>query len=408
MGGGTSSSVFSAAVPDSEKYSPTNVVTSAPMGVLPAPPVSLLPANPKGLRPNVFDHNKNTIGVDPVTGFGRSYTSNVGVQYGLNALNTGQITMAKFIDINKYIGGSDIDGNLSPARMQADPEALKAAYQSGLIMYGGGGLAQTPVINMDNLNNEFTGAGDLHLRFFQFMIRARIAAATGKFDNHVMWNGVANVAAFTQDPNANHVTPAQTPRPAYSGRQVFVHQSAFAYMDQWLTALANDKSADPLAVKVVKNKPAGLVDGCFGATTPGAADDFIAEPQVFGGVNTVFVKGNGSVSPPGLVGTGATPSRCNSMYPASSYPRFEAGEPLTGRTMQCQLKPVSASDYAGYAALNPSWTGAAQESDLAALRATFPGGVCDYSKPGVQEQPLGGTWPQVTGVGQLKFLHPLK
>ena len=407
IGGGSSSSVFNAVIANAEKYSPVNVVTTAPMGVLPAPPVSILPANPKGLRPNVFDHNKNTLGVDPVTGFGRSFTSNVGVQYGLNALNTGQITMAQFIDMNKNIGGSDIDGNLSPARMQADPDALKAAYQSGMIMYGGGGLAQTPVLNMDNLNNEFTGAGDLHLKFFQFMIRARIAAATGKFDNHVMWNGVANVAAFTQDPNANHVTPAQVPRAAKSGRQVSSLQSAFAAMDKWLTAVANDKTADALAIKVVKNKPTTLVDGCFGATTPGAADDFIAEPQVFGGFNTVFLKGNGSVSPTGLVGTGATPSRCNAMFPASSYPRFEAGEPITGRTMQCQVKPVSSADYTGYAALNSTWTGAAQDKDLSALRAVFTTGVCDYSKPGVQEQPLGGTWPQVTGVSQIKFGHPL-
>ncbi len=407
IGGGSSSSVFNAVIANAEKYSPVNVVTTAPMGVLPAPPVSVLPANPKGLRPNVFDHNKNTLGVDPVTGFGRSFTSNVGVQYGLNALNTGQITMAQFIDMNKNIGGSDIDGNLSPARMQADPDALKAAYQSGMIMYGGGGLAQTPVLNMDNLNNEFTGAGDLHLKFFQFMIRARIAAATGKFDNHVMWNGVANVAAFTQDSNANHVTPAQVPRAAKSGRQVSSLQSAFAAMDKWLTAVANDKTADALAIKVVKNKPTTLVDGCFGATTPGAADDFIAEPQVFGGFNTVFLKGNGSVSPTGLVGTGATPSRCNAMFPASSYPRFEAGEPITGRTMQCQVKPVSSADYTGYAALNSTWTGAAQDKDLSALRAVFTTGVCDYSKPGVQEQPLGGTWPQVTGVSQIKFGHPL-
>jgi hypothetical protein len=178
-------------------------------------------------------------------------------------------------------------------------------------------------------------------------------------------------------------------------------------MDKWLTAVANDKTADALAVKVVKNKPATLVDGCFGATTPGAADDFIAEPQVFGGYNTVFAKGNGSVSPAGLVGTGATPSRCNAMLPASSYPRFEAGEPLTGRTMQCQVKPVNGADYAGYMALNSSWTGAAQEKDLASIRSVFTTGVCDYSKPGVQEQPLGGTWPQITGVSQIKFGHPL-
>lgn len=55
------------------------------MGTLPTagftlPPVSSLPPNPIGLRPNVSDHNKNTPGTDPATGFGRSYSANVGVQ----------------------------------------------------------------------------------------------------------------------------------------------------------------------------------------------------------------------------------------------------------------------------------------------------------------------------------------
>jgi hypothetical protein len=401
------SSVFNAVIGDIEKYSPANVVASAPMGVLPAPPVSLLPAKPNGLRPNVNDHNKNTLGVDPATGFARSFTGNVGVQYALNALNTGQITMAQFIHINRFIGGQDIDGNLRPERMRADPDALKRAYQTGMILYGGGGMRTTAILDLDNVNNEFTGAGDMHLKFFHYITRARIAAATGKFDNHVMWNGVANVAAFTQDPNANHATPVQAPRPAKTGRTLGAQQKAFFAMDQWLTALANDKSTDSLATKVVKNKPASMVDGCFGATAAGAADDFIAEPQTFGGFNSVFLKGNGNASPAGTVGVGATPSRCNAMFPSSSFPRFEAGEPLQARTMQCQLRAVNVADYAGYAALNPAWTGAQRDADLAALRTAFPGGVCDYSKPGEQEQPLAGTWIRITPNNQMVVGHPL-
>lgn len=407
MAGPGNSSVFNAVIGAGEKYSPANVVSTAPMGVLPAPPVSVLPANPKGLRPNVADHNKNILGVDPATGFARSFTANAGVQYGLNALNTGQITMAQFIHLNQNIGGQDPDGNLSTARMQPDQEALKNAYQTGMIMFGGAGLASTAILDMDGLNNEYTGAGDMHLKFFHYIVRARIAAATGKFDNHVMWNGMADVAAFTQDPNANHATPAQAPRPAKTGRGVIAQQKAFFAMDQWLTALAKDNSTDKLATKVVKNKPATLVDGCFGASTPGAADDFIAEPQVFGGFNTVFVNGNGSASPTGTVGTGAAPSRCNAMYPASSFPRFDAGEPLQARTMQCQFRAVTAGDYAGYAARNPSWTGATRDADLSALRTVFPNGVCDYTKPGLQEQPLAGTWIQITGVNEMKVGHAL-
>ena len=405
-GGAGNSSVFNAIIGAQEKYSPVGVVTSAPMGTVPAPPVSLLASNPAGLRPNVSDHNRNTLGVD-FNGFGRSYTANVGLQYGLNAVNTGQISMAQFIHLNAKIGGVDIDGNLTAQRIQPDPIGLRNAYRTGMIMWGGGGLQSTAVLNMDGLNNEATGAGDLHLKFFHYMLRARILAAGGTADNTVMWNGQANVAAFTQNANAHPATPVQAPRPASTGRTVVVPQKAFEAMDQWLTAVTADASTDSLARKVVKNKPGTLVDGCYGASTPGATDDFIAERQLFGGFNSVFRQGNGSSSPAGTLDIGATPTRCNAMFPASSYPRFDAGEPLTGRTMQCALKPVSESDYAGYAARNPGWTGAQRAADLAALRTAFPTGVCDFTKPGLEEQPLLGTWIQVTGVGDYKALRPL-
>lgn len=413
MAGAGNSSVFRAIIGNERKYSPANAVASAPMGTIPTagytpPPVSPLQPNPTGLRPNVADHNKNTLGIDPATGFGRSYIANVGVQYGLNALNSGQISMAQFINLNDKIGGVDIDGNHTAARIQPDVEGLKNAYRSGMIMYGGGGLAQTAILNMDGLNNEATGAGDLHLKFFHYMVRARLKAANGHFDNHVMWNGQADVAAFVQDPHAHAASPVLPPRPAYSGRREIVLEKAFDSMDRWLTATVNDKTSASRAAAVVRNKPADLVDGCFGASTPGAADDFIVEPQTFGGFNTVFLKGNGTAQPAGTVSTGATPSRCNAMFPASSYPRFEAGEPLTGRVVQCQLKPVSAEDYAGYAALNPGWTGATRDADLARLRQVFAGGVCDYSKPGLAEQPLAGTWLRVTGPGQLVVGQPLQ
>jgi hypothetical protein len=382
-------------------------VTSAPPGQQPAPPVSTLAPNPTGLRPNVSDHNKNTLGVD-ANGFGRSYTANVGVQYGFNALNSGQITMAQFIHLNQKIGGFDIDGNFTAARTPPDAVGLRSAYRSGMIMWGGAGLPQTAILNMDGLNNETTGAGDLHLKFFHFMVRARLIAAAGHADNHVMWNGQANMAAFTQDPHAHPATPVQAPRAASTGRTVIVAQKAFDAMDQWLTAVTADQSGLSRAEKVVRNKPAMLVDGCYGASTPGAADDFIAERQLFGGYNSVFRRGNGSVSPAGTLDIGPTPTRCNAKYPASSYARFDAGEPLQGRTMQCTLKPVSAADYAGYAALNPAWTGSRRDADLAALAAAFPGGVCDYSKPGLEEQPVMGTWIRVTGLGQMTALHPLR
>ena len=405
-GGAGNSSVFNSIIGAQEKYSPVGVVTSSTPGTVYSPPVSVLASNPTGLRPNVSDHNKNTLGVD-FNGFGRSYTANVGLQYGLNAVNSGQISMAQFIHLNTKIGGVDIDGNLTAQRIQPDAVGLRNAYRTGMIMYGGGGLQSTAILNMDGLNNEATGAGDLHLKFFHYMMRARLIAAGGTGDNMVMWNGQANVGAFTQNANAHPATPVQAPRPAYTGRTVIVMQKAFDAMDQWLTAVTADTSNETLTRKVVKNKPSALVDGCYGAAAPGAANDFIAERQLFGGFNSVFRSGNGASSPAGTIDIASTPTRCNAMFPASSYPRFDAGEPLTGRTMQCTLKPVTENDYAGYSALNPGWTGSQRAADLVALRTAFPTGVCDFNKLGFEEQPLIGTWIQVTGVGEYKALRPL-
>ena len=415
MAGAANSSVNNAIVPAAARYSPSYGVSSAAPGatfgaIAPAaaPAVSTLAPNPKGLRPNVSDHNKNTLGVDG-NGFGRSYTANEGIQYGLNALNTGQITMAQFIDLNRKIGGQDIDGNLSTARMVADREGLKNAYQTGMIMWGGAGLQQTAILDMDARDVEYTGSGDLHLKFFHYMIRARIAAANknGSHGNHVMWNGVGGRTAFVQDANANHDTPVQLPRSAIASRIGFVYPFALEQMDTWLTAVANDNSTASRPEKLIKHKPARMTDGCFGNTTLGADDDFVAEKQVFGGYNTVFANGNGAADPHGIVGK-STLSTCNAKFPASSFPRFDAGAPITDRAMQCAFKPVSASDYAGYAALNPGWSGAAQAADLSTLsNVVFPKGVCDYTKPGLEEQPLAGTWIQITGLNERKIGHAL-
>ena len=55
----------------------------------------------------------------------------VGVQFGLEALEKGQITPAQFADLNAKIGGVDVDINHTDARFEAVPPALRNAYRSG-------------------------------------------------------------------------------------------------------------------------------------------------------------------------------------------------------------------------------------------------------------------------------------
>src|SRR5262249_28171862 len=74
---------------------------SAPFN--PAVPVSLRydpVSNPNGARGTVYDAAHNVYGVDPVTGFALRPFDNVGVQYGLEALQAGVITPEQFLDLN--------------------------------------------------------------------------------------------------------------------------------------------------------------------------------------------------------------------------------------------------------------------------------------------------------------------
>jgi hypothetical protein len=63
--------------------------------------------------------------------------------------------------------------------------------------------------------------------------------------------------------------------------------------------------------------------------------------------------------------------------PKHSSPRQVAGGSLAENILKCQLKPLNVADYAPVAFTS---------LQLARLRATFPGGVCDWSKPGVGQQ----------------------
>ena len=55
---------------------------------------------------------------------------------------------------------------------------------------------------------------------------------------------------------------------------------------------------------------------------------------------------------------------------------------IAADVVKCQLKPLSAGDY-GVAFTPAQW---------ARLQAIYPAGVCDWSKPGVEQQGLEGTW----------------
>ena len=125
-------------------------------------------------------------------------------------------------------------------------------------------------------------------------------------------------------------------------------------VDAWLDAIANDRSSDSAAVKVARNKPVDVADACFSD------------------------QGERIVEPASYTGGG----RCNQMYPPHATPRIAAGGPLTDDILKCELKAIDRKAY----------TQPFTQDQMARLKAAFPKGVCDYSRPGVEQRRVSETW----------------
>ena len=295
--------------------------------------------NPKGVRCDVYDHMVNVFGRDPKTGFARRPIDNVGVQYGLQALNSGVIDKQHFLDLNHNIGGYDNDGNYVATRTVGDIEAIKVAYSSGRITYGGLGMRHTPIIDYRGYVDQPENGNEVHSRFHSFSLRQRLIEVNGNFDNQVMLVeaglGAGSAGLF--------------------GDTSPVLSHALTQMDEWVTKIGLDHSNAADEVKIVRNKPSDLTDACF--TNGGTVK--IVQTQVYQGNTT-----------------------CNQLYPAFSSPRMVAGEPLQNDVLKCQLKPVDRRDYKV----------AFSADEWAELRDIFPNGVCDYDKFGVGQEPTAGVW----------------
>jgi len=294
--------------------------------------------NPHGVRCDIYDHMVNIFGRDPATGFARRPIDNVGVQYGLAALNAGAISKQQFLDVNQNIGGYDNDGNYVATRTEGDIAAIAIAYRTGRVTYGGEGMKTTPIIDYRGYVDQPENGGEVHSRFHSFSMRERLIDANGNFDNQVM---------LVEDGRAGTTGLFGDTSPVLS--------HALTQMDQWLTAIVNDKSDAAGTVKLRRAKPADLVDACY--TNNGTVR--IAQEQIYQGNTT-----------------------CNQLYPSFSTPRMVAGEPLANNVLKCRLKRIDLGDY------KVTFT-AAEQGQVAAI---FPQGVCNYAKPGIGQEPFEDTW----------------
>lgn len=312
---------------------------------------------------------KNIYGV-AADGFAASTWDNVGVQYGLEALTSGFLTIDEFIDLNANAGSwknepemvqegcpfisalcpdpadlagldpvPDIwpnlldpwsmrnmslspDGGVTPApRKTADPGAVENAYENGHVNIGD---IQIPIIDWRNyLEREL----DMHNSHQSFASRQRLLNFDGDASNQVIWFTDGNDAGDEFD---------QTPM-------------AFAVIEEWMQNIADNPRAG-----VAANKPAAAVDSCF----DDAGDLIYAGEDAWDGILDDSSEGP-----------------CAAQFEIFSNSRIVAGGPISGDIFKCHLQSVHQAARAGvYGDIRFT------SDQIAQLQAIFPQGVCNYAR----------------------------
>ncbi|MDQ2778807.1 MAG: DUF6351 family protein [Pseudomonadota bacterium] len=316
-----------------------------PCGLLDQSKVYNPVTNPTGARCTVYDINVNSMGRVGFTGAARRPLDNVGIQYGLAALKARTITATQFLDVNAGVGGFDIDGNIVARRTAATADALKLGYETGRINSGSGGLATVPILH---LRAYAEPGADIHTIYNDIKIREQLVKANGRADNQVIWL-LPNPALATL---LGLGTAQQAVLTALTG-EVFLNR--LTLMTQWLDAIG----ADPAVLsteKIARLKPVEAVDSCWG----------VADARQYKETAT-------------LSGAGV----CNGLYPRTLPPRVVAGSPITDDVVKCQLKAIDEADYLPVALTS---------AEKIRLANVFPDGTCDYTKPGVAQSKIKGTW----------------
>jgi hypothetical protein len=252
---------------------------------------------------------------------------NVGVQYGLKGLQDGAISVEQFVQLNEGIGSFSNDlvwsggtaGNpvVPAARHAGQADVIPTLHKSGMVT----DAKQLATVAMIDLRPE-RGA-DIHMTWRSFQARARLDAANGGHENHVIRASLTSTG------------------------QALARQS-FKMMDRWLAAVEADRSELSLPQKIIVNRPADVKDGCFTNNVSTDADLAVELPL--------------------------TDPACP-LRPTLS-PHRVAGGPLTENIFKCQLKPFNPAD--------PDYKGASFTAEqVQRLALMYPQGVCDWTKPGV-------------------------
>ncbi|HWC39552.1 MAG TPA: DUF6351 family protein [Acidimicrobiales bacterium] len=236
--------------------------------------------NPGGVKCTLQDYMVNVFGKRP-NGFANRAFGDTGIQYGLQGLLNGELSIAQFVDLNSHIGGVDYNDNVQAARSDPDPTGLDRAYTSGAVD-SANNLNQVAIIDLRGPD-----PGAFHDVYRTYAMRARLLRDFGTADNQVLWRGLSPII----------------------GDVNYADQSVFA-MDKWLARVDADHTSAPLSQKILHDKPGDLTARCtngFGIDIPSPV--------------------------------------CDEAVTAYGTPRIAAGMPLADDTLQCQLKPLRKDDY---------------------------------------------------------------
>ncbi|HCO64154.1 MAG TPA: hypothetical protein DIT60_05110, partial [Alcanivorax sp.] len=317
-------------------------------------------------------------------GFAGIPLDNVGVQYGLGALQQGLITGEQFLRVNREIGGLNVDIQPQAARTVADPTALRNAYRTGAINTAEH-LSNVPIIDLRGPD-----PGIAHDAYHSWQMRARLEAVQGHADNHVIWFGAFPLAGDT----------------------VFTTE-ALLVMDRWLSNIEADHGAAAIAEKVVTHKPARARDRCLSLSSlfdeedplvpltgnllypdpivPGLDPSLLPAPPAQAGLVVDALTGQvcgldlTALGLPGEIGDLLAPItdplvalQETVVQTRFGTPRTVAGDAITTLVNKCRLKEVDPADYPA----NPL-AGILDPAAFAERVAEiFPDGVCDYTRPG--------------------------
>ena len=203
-----------------------------------------------------------------------------------------------------------------PNRTEGDLEAIRRAYLSGHVFMG---HVDVPILDTRHYLDPVL---DMHHFLQSFAARARIEAARGSTENHVIW-----------------VAHRESPIPLY--------WMAVQVMDQWLENLEKYPERG-----VGGNRPAAAVDSCWDET------------------GELIASGDGVWDEGGA---------CREIFPPYENSRTLAGMPIAGNVFKCQLMPVEEAVARGY--YPTEGPNAFGPEDIERLRTIFPDGVCDYTLP---------------------------